>query len=390
MSAMTSGEAPVLRIITIVMLTTATTAMLLLSMLTNATFGYRFGNTAVTAAVFAAANVIADIWKALGLIVIAGLLRQRHRLIAALLTVLWTVALAFGVASSIGLYVQDRTALIGGREAQSAALRNFEQELAEEETKKKRLGAAGDVTQIEAAIEALFAKPVTVADRVRGTVGSVSDRCTKVDTRTASDCHRLAVLRADLATAAEITRGEERVLFLRQRLRDLRERGAGDAPDPVAELFAWLSRGMLSVRDIGFGFPVAFGLLIELVSAFGPIGIVTYAASTRPRRADAMASPATPAALGTVAQIEHQPIAAVVDFVAERTLPAAETSAIGAADLHLAYVRWSEDHRGSALDVVAFTAEFDRLRELPSLQGKIRKFGARYFGIAVTASEEGR
>ena len=390
MSAMASVEAPFLRMVTIVVLTTATIAMLLLSMLTNATFGYRFGNTALTAAVFAAANVIADIWKALGLIVIAGLLRQRHRLIAGLLFMLWTVALAFGVASSIGLYVQDRTALIGGRESQSATLRNVEQELAEEETKFRRLGVAGDVTQIEAAIEAMFAKPVKVADRVRGTVGSFTERCTKVDARIASDCHQVAVLRADLAIAAERTRREERVALLRQQVRDLREHGAADAPDPVAELFAWLSRGLLSVRDVGFGFPVAFGLLIEMVSAFGPVGIVTYAASTRPRRADAMASPATPAALGNVVQIEHQSIAPVVDFVAERTSPAAEASAIGAAELHLAYVRWSEDRQGAALDVTAFTAEFDRLRELPSLQGKIRKFGARYFGIAVAVSEAGR
>ncbi len=72
MSAMASVEAPFLRMVTIVVLTAATIAMLLLSMLTNATFGYRFGNTALTAAVFAAANVIADIWKALGLIMIAG------------------------------------------------------------------------------------------------------------------------------------------------------------------------------------------------------------------------------------------------------------------------------------------------------------------------------
>ena len=292
--------------------------------------------------------------------------------------------------SSPGLRTVTPTALIGGREAQSATLRNFEQELAEEETKLKRLGAAGDVTHIEAAIEALFAKPLTVADRVRGTIGLVSERCTKVDARTASGCHQVAVLRTDLATAAEKMRREERIAVLRQQLRDLRERGAADAPDPVAELFAWLSRGLLSVRDVGFGFPVAFGLLIELVSAVGPIGIVTYANSTRPRRADAMASPATPAALGAVAQIEHQPVAAVVDFVAERTLPVAESSAIGAAELHHAYVSWSENRRRAALDVAAFTAEFDRLRELPSLKGKIRKFGARYFGIAVTVSEEGR
>lgn len=387
---MASVEAPVLRMFTIVVLSTATVAMLMLSMLTNATFGYRFGNTAVTASVFAAANVIADIWKGLGLIVVAGLLRQRQRSIAGLLMMLWIVALIFGVASSMGLYVQDRTALIGGREAQAATLRNVERELTEEEARLQAVGVAGDVTQIEASIEALFAKPVTVSDRIRGTIGTLSARCEKVDPRTAQDCHHIAALRADLAAAAQRKRHEDRIAQLRQQRRELREQGAGDVADPVAELFAWMSRGLVSVRDVGFGFPVAFSLLIELVSAFGPIGIVTYAAATRSASGGAvMAWPATLAALPTVTQIEHRPIGAVVDFVAERTQPSTETGAVGSEDLYRSYSRWSDDHRRAALNAEAFTAEFDRLRELPSLRGKIRKFGTRYFGIAIVASAEG-
>src|SRR5262245_48862872 len=117
--------------------------MLALAMLTNATFGYRFGTTALTAAVFAAANVIADTWKGLGLIVVAGLVRQRHRFIAGLLALLWFVALNFGVASSMGVYVQDRTAMVGGREALQATLRDVEQELAGEEARLRQDGVVG-------------------------------------------------------------------------------------------------------------------------------------------------------------------------------------------------------------------------------------------------------
>jgi hypothetical protein len=224
-------EAPGLRAFTIVMLAMATVVMLALSMLTNATFGYRFGTTAVTATVFAAANVIADIWKGLGLIVVAGLVRQRHRFVGVLLGVLWTVALIFGVASSMGVYVQDRTAMVGGREAKQANLRDAEQELAGEEEKQRHDGAASDATQIEAAIGAIFAKPVMVSERIRGTVASVSVRCTRIDTRTAEDCHRIAQLRADLAAAAEKSRRDIRIAQLRRQVRELRERGAGDAAD---------------------------------------------------------------------------------------------------------------------------------------------------------------
>ena len=111
-----------------------------------------------------------------------------------------------------------------------------------------------------------------------------------------------------------------------RQVRELRERGAGDAADPVAELFAWMSRGVLSVRDVGFGFPVAFALLIELVSFFGPLGLATYAAVTRtPVIGNAMASPATPAPLTQgIARIEDHSKGSVVDFVAEETVPAPE------------------------------------------------------------------
>ncbi len=60
---------------------------------------------------------------------------------------------------------------------------------------------------------------------------------------------------------------------MRVRIGKLRETGGSLPADPVAELIAWLSRGQLKVRDIGFGFPLVFALLIEVVSAFGPAGL---------------------------------------------------------------------------------------------------------------------
>lgn len=385
----TIGEARGLRAFTIVVLATATVAMLALSMLTNATFGYRFGTTAVTAGVFAAANVIADVWKGLGLIIVAGLLRERHHSVAGLLAMLWIVALCFGVASSMGVYVQDRTAMVGGRESLQANLRDVERDLVDEEEKLRRHGDAGDATEIEAAIEAIFAKPVMVVERVRGTVATMSGRCTRVDARTTEDCHRIAELRASLAAAAEANRRSARMTELRRQVRELRDRGAGAAADPVAELFAWMSLGFLSVRDVGFGFPVAFALLIEFVSAFGPVGIATYAAATRgTARGDDMASPATPAPLSqAVARIEDHSKGSVVDFVAEETVPAVESTAVGSDELYGRYVKWCRQKGRVALATPAFAAEFDRLRELPALRGKIRKFGTRYFGIALAASQ---
>jgi hypothetical protein len=290
----------------------------------------------------------------------------------------------------MGVYVQDRTAMVGGREALQASLRDIEDELDGLEERGRRHGDAGVAAEVEAAIEATLAKPVVIGERVRGTVGSISARCTRGDNRTAEQCHRVAELRSQLAAAAEKGRREARIAELREQARVLRERGAGDAAEPVAELFAWMSRGVLSVRDVGFGFPVAFALLIEFVSTFGPIGIATYAAATRSQHGAAVASPATPAVLSAeIARIEDQGNGSVVDFVAEETMPAGETTATGSEELHRSYVRWCGGKAKRPLAQEAFTAEFDRLRELPALRGKIRKFGSRYFGITLTQRMQG-
>jgi hypothetical protein len=61
----------------------------------------------------------------------------------------------------------------------------------------------------------------------------------------------------------------------------LRERGGSAAPDPVGEFWAWITGGWISVKDVGFGLPLFFALWIEMVSAFGPLGIVSNAEATQ-------------------------------------------------------------------------------------------------------------
>jgi hypothetical protein len=55
--------------------------------------------------------------------------------------------------------------------------------------------------QVEAAIAAVLAKPIVTSERIRGTVGSLSGNCTKVETRTAEACASVASLRQELAAA---------------------------------------------------------------------------------------------------------------------------------------------------------------------------------------------
>ena len=386
---MTTNETSrIVRWLVIIVLGAATAGMAAVSLRANYLFGYGFGQTPDRAHVFGWANVAADLWKVAGLIVITSLWRARQKRSALSLMPIWVLCVVWGLVGAIGVYAQDRTALIGGREAVAATYNDAERELAEINGKLRTLKTQRSVTQVDAAIAAVMARPIMVGEHIRGTVGKLSSNCTKDGRATAEACLDVASLREERAASDESAQLEMRKAALRTQITKLREGGGSLAPDPVAELFAWLSRGQLSVRDIGFGFPLVFAFLIEIVSAFGPAGVVAYAEVTR--RASDVTSTTQP---DTARSGELLPAAAsdgehgrVVKWMADRTEPTGDTSAIPLYDLHADYEVWCIAKNMNAAKCDAFGEEFDRVREVPELAGKIRKFANRYYGIRLVAS----
>jgi hypothetical protein len=294
----------------------------------------------------------------------------------ALIAVLaWGICLATGVNSAIGVYVQDRARLTGTREATHTTYTDAQRALARVEQRLHDLGPHRSVPQVEAAIAARLAQPVTTNDRVRGTVGSISNNCARHDARTAEACAEVAVLRQELAAANDARTLQQEASRLRGRLRELRDRGGSLAPDPVGEFWAWATRGLLSVRDVGFGFPLFFALLIEIVSAFGPAVIVSVAAATGMPQ---------PAAARSARHEQAAPLlqsGSLIHWLTERTEPTADPTAIAAQALYADYLSWCADTGILADAPETFSAELDRVRTLPELASKIRKFGDRYYGL---------
>ncbi|HEV8692651.1 MAG TPA: hypothetical protein VGQ93_00470, partial [Lysobacter sp.] len=160
---------------------------------------------------------------------------------------------------------------------------------------------------------------------------------------------------------------------------ELREQGSSLAPDPVGEFWAWATRGLLSVRDVGFGFPLMFALVIEVVSAFGPSVVVAVAAATR--AGSSMPQPA-PAGLSRAQQAAtHMAGDSVLHWLADRTEPTSDPVAITIQALYADYAAWCASTCVHLSEPNAFAAEFDRVRTLPELASKIRKFGDRYCGL---------
>jgi hypothetical protein len=385
---MTTNETSrIVRWLVIIVVGAATAGMAAVSLRANYLFGYGFGQTPERAQVFGWANVAADLWKIGGLIVITSLWRAHKKRTALSLMPIWLLCVLWGFVGAIGVYAQDRTALIGGREAIAATYKDAKQELREIDATVRTIKTERSVTQVDAAIAVVLARAIIAGDRIRGTVGKLSANCTKDERGTAEACLEVASLQEERAAAAERARLDNRKVALQTQITRLRESGGSVAPDPVAELFAWLSRGQLSVRDIGFGFPLVFAFLIEIVSAFGPAGVVAYAEATRRTSGVGTTRPDTarsgellpaPASDG-----EH---GRVVKWMADRTEPTGDTSAIALEHLHDDYEVWciGKNIRAAQRDV--FGEEFDRVREVPELAGKIRKFGSGYYGIRLVAS----
>jgi cell division protein FtsB len=365
-------------------LSVATLLVLGVSLRGNFLYGYGLGQTEEKKLLFAWANVGIDLWKSFGLIAVGLLWRTRQRRAAIGAAMSWVLCLLFGINSALGVYVQDRTALVGGKEATSATYRERENELARIEVRLRNRMAQRSTREIEAEIASILARGVVIGDRLRGTIGSISHQCTKLDVRTREACERMRELQRDLASTAETETLEARATVLRKEIEQLRERGGSLTPDPVAEFYNWLTGGFVDARDVGFGFPLFFALLIETVSAFGPATIAAYAEASRmtcsgaPRQALTGYDAPRPAQAGDGTLRRD-----VLEWIAARAMPTPNNRALGLSELHADYARWCDAGEREPVAIAAFEHAFDAVRDLPELAGKIGKFGSRYYGIGL-------
>jgi hypothetical protein len=378
------------RWIVIVVLGAATMTMFLISMRGNYLYGHAVGQSDEKRVLFAWANVAADVWKSFGLIAVTVLWRHRHRRVAIAGAAAWLVCLLSGVNSAIGVYVQDRAALTGMREAQHATYKDAQKELGEIEEKLRALGHHRSAAEVDALIAATFARPIVAGERVRGTVGSISTDCKKSDPRTAEACSEIAVLRRERAIVEDAKKLEQSAQELRREIVNSRERGSALPPDPVGEFYAWATRGLLSVRDVGFGFPLFFALLIEVVSAFGPITVMRFAelSVVGETKSDTGATERVVSRHDALRLVAPERVdERVALWMSQRATPSPEGGAITLEEMHDDYRDWCARHGFPPSTLPAFSAEFDRLRTMAELSGKIRKFGNRFYGIALVSDK---
>jgi hypothetical protein len=259
-------------------------------------------------------------------------------------------------------------------------------ELNDAQARRSQLAAHRNSGEAEAVIAVALARPVRSGDRIRGTVATISDGCTKVDGRTVEACAEIALLRQELAIAREAVVLDQLIAEHRLKVDRLRERGGTLDADPQAEFLSKLSRGWLSPSDIGLSLVLLLAAVIELVSAFGPVVLTAYAQTigpfVRPENDVPTTRGSTLRSSKSASQtVDEDPVGQVVDYMAERIEPAETSAGLGAEDLIADHQAWCRSAGVAALGPEDFISDFDEVRHEQRLADHIGKFGRRYYGI---------
>lgn len=355
----------------------ATIAMIVVSMWLNFLFGMMLGQTTERAQAFGVVSLVADCWKAAGPVFVYALARARQWLTALAAGALWTACFVYAVSAALGLAAHDRLGLTGGREVAIARQQEIVRELQIEHAKKVAIAAHRSVAELSAAIAGRLAQPVGKW-RNRRTLAAASANCTTPNDKTVAACAEVATLRQELARAAEAERIEQLTAALRREAASLQVRGLIASADPQAEVLSRRTVGWITVRDIGFGLIMLLAVVIESVSAFGPVVLTAYADVTRTKRISRRR-----------VAVGRAPSRTVAEYLAERIEPADASCAVNARELYGDYENWCRANGGATCSQVAFIREFDRLRDELALIPSIQKLGSTYRGLRIAGMPSG-
>jgi hypothetical protein len=242
--------------------------------------------------------------------------------------------------------------------------------------------------EIDAEIGVVLAQPIVVEKRHRGTVGSVSVGCTSVTPRTATPCAKVADLRKERAEAISHEGLTADIDRLRVGLQELIKQGAGSEVDPQGDLIVWLSGGILSRSDVPLALVLLVVVMVEVVSALGPVVLAEFAASRpidRPARMGAANRDGSRE--GATDRADERPDLAdhLFEYMADRVRPASNGRVTRQA-IWLDYAAWCMKAGRHPASVGSFTVELERICRT-DLRGQVRREGEEFVGCAFASAE---
>jgi len=224
----------------------------------NWVFLSSLGKSPLEAQIFGAVSVAVDVLKSLLPIFIGWALAANKRSFAAIAGVVFCLFFSFSLMSAIGFAAGNRGAVTGGKEVIAARYQAVMRDVAEVDGKIKALPPARPQGVIVEALRGLE----------QDKRWSTSKNCTEATAgESRGFCEGYFKTKAELASALEAVRLDERLTAHKQEVKRLQDVGAAEEADVQAGLLSRMTGVNVSTAQMALVMFVA--VLVEIGAAFG-------------------------------------------------------------------------------------------------------------------------
>jgi len=224
----------------------------------NWVFLASLGKSPLEAQIFGAVSVAVDVLKSLLPIFIGWSLASNRRSFAAIASVVFVLFFSFSLMSAIGFAAGNRGAVTGGKEVIALRYQAAVRDVAEVDNKLKALPPSRPQGVVVEALRGLE----------QDKRWSSSKNCTEATAgESRAYCEGYFKTKAELATALEAARLEERLTAHRGEVKRLQDVGAAEEADVQAGLLSRVVGVNVSTAQMALVMFVA--VLVELGAAFG-------------------------------------------------------------------------------------------------------------------------
>ncbi|MEM9030469.1 MAG: hypothetical protein AAGC70_19080 [Pseudomonadota bacterium] len=377
--------------------------LLAVSAAMNWRFGYQLGTTELDGLIYGSASAAADCLKALVPFFIFAAIRNRMWSQAAASAVVWLVVTAYSLTSALGHAALNRQESTGQRAAQATAYQQLTADL------KRAQQQLSWVPQHRPAATVMGEMSGKEAQRY----WKWSNGCTTVrGSRTRRFCQQYNALKAELGSANQAAKLEQRIAASRAKLAEFKGAGHG-AADPQAHILAKLTGAFMpgiSVEDVQMALAIFIALLLEVGSGLGlyiafsqwrlnPVAAavaVTPTAVPLANKAETAVTEVTPVVTDETVEGANDNPTEVIEEVANETprltapqsdveryhkerIECQDGSSLTATDLYEDYCAWCEEQDKEPLALPTFGREFGDLGvQKAKIAGRVR-----YIGVAL-------
>lgn len=400
--------------------------LLAVSAAMNWRFGYQLGKTEFDGQIYGAASAAADCFKALTPFFLFAAIRNRMWSQAAAAACVWLVVTGYSLTAALGHAALNRQDTTGERAVQAQTYKDLRADLKRAQDQLSWVPQHRPAAAVESDISGMKGQRPWAWTK----------ECSDIKGKEGREfCQKFHGLGAELASAQQGQRLEERISAINAKLAGVSGGKAMAEADPQASVLAQLTG--ISVEKVQIGLTVLVAILLEIGSGFGmfvafsqwrlhdrqapsapamPARVAPVAVRVKPVKAPAPAvepvakeeprldvkpepvalPPAAP--LVAAPPVSAAPVANdnktmprmvapetdVQRFYKERLEPA-EGSSLTATALYEDYCAWCEDQGKEPLALPTFGREFGELGVNKSkIAGRVR-----YIGIKLTSQSEG-